>query len=82
MRRCRMIWSKSVQGENTRDWRISYYDEEKEQWIQFDEVHGNTQDVTTRTVKQLTAQSFWLEILDPGADGTVRLNELELYYNK
>ena len=67
------------QGENTRDWRISYYDEEKEQWIQFDEVHGNTQDVTTRTVKQLTAQSFWLEILDPGADGTVRLNELELY---
>ena len=70
------------QGENTRDWRISYYDEEKEQWIQFDEVHGNTQDVTTRTVKQLTAQSFWLEILDPGADGTVRLNELELYYNK
>lgn len=42
-------------------------------------MHGNTQDVTTRTVKQLTAQSFWLEILDPGADGTVRLNELELY---
>lgn len=76
------LYHAGVQGENTRDWRISYYDEEKEQWIQFDEVHGNTQDVTTRTVKQLTAQSFWLEILDPGADGTVRLNELELYYNK
>ena len=73
------LYHAGVQGENTRDWRISYYDEEKEQWIQFDEVHGNTQDVTTRTVKQLTARSFKLEILDPGADGTVRLNELELY---
>ena len=50
--------------------------------MQFDEVHANTQDVTARAVKPVTTRSLWLEILDPGADGTVRLNELELYYNK
>lgn len=65
---------------NTKAWRIRYYDDQQEKWVILDEVKDNTQSVTTRTFKPVTARSLWLEILDPGTgDGTVNLYELELY---
>lgn len=67
--------------ENTKTWRVKYYDANREKWIQFDAVWGNTSDVTTRTFTPVTSKYLWLEILDPSGtgDGTVRLYELELF---
>ena len=67
--------------QNTTDWRLYYYDAQNESWVLFDEVHNNTQNVTTRTFAPVTSQFIWLEILNSGGtgDGTVRLYELELY---
>ena len=67
--------------ENTRAWRLMYYDDETKEWVQFDEVWDNTQDVTTRTFPPVTTQNLWLRVLDPSGTGdeTVRLYELELY---
>lgn len=68
-------------AENTRAWRISYYDESKKEWIKLDEVQNNTQDVTIRNVEPVTTQYLRLEILNPSGAGdeTVRLYELEVY---
>ena len=55
-----------------------YYDDETKEWVQFDEVWDNTQDVTTRTFPPVTTQNLWLRVLDPSGTGdeTVRLYEL------
>lgn len=73
--------SRGDSSENTKAWRAQYYDERTEKWVQFDEVRGNTQDVTTRTFAPVTSQYIWIEILDPSGtgDGTVRLYELEVF---
>lgn len=73
--------SQGNSAENTRAWRITYYDEHKKEWVKLDEVQNNTQDVTTRSVKSVTTRQLWLEILDPSGtgDGTVRLYEFEVY---
>lgn len=79
-----ILYHEGSQGnsdENTKAWRINYYDAQKKEWVRFDEVRGNTQDVTTRNVEPVTTQYLWLEILNSSGtgDGTVRLYELELY---
>jgi len=73
--------SRGNSAENTRAWRIFYYDESKKKWIKFDEVHDNTQDVTIRSVAPITTRHLCLEILDSSGAGdeTVRLYELEAY---
>lgn len=73
--------SQGDSGQNTVSWKLRYYNEKTEKWVVLDEVTGNTQDVTSRTVKQVQARNLWLEITDPSGsgDGTVRLYELELY---
>lgn len=79
-----ILYHEGSQGnsdENTRAWRITYYDDQKGEWILFDEVQDNTEDVTTRHVEPVTTKMIWLEILNPSGtgDGTVRLYELEMY---
>lgn len=73
--------SQGDSNENTKAWRIYYYDAQKNDWVSFDEVQGNTRGVTTHNVEPVTAQYLWLDILDSSGtgDGTVRLYELELY---
>lgn len=76
--------SQGNSGENTKAWRIRYYDPAQEKWLHLDEVQNNTDDVTTRTFAPVSGSALWLEILDPGGtgDGTVRLYEMELFYNE
>lgn len=73
--------SQGNSAENTRAWRIKYYDAETQTWMKFDEVQDNTQDVTVRNVGPVSTRYLWLEILDPSGtgDGIARLYELELY---
>lgn len=73
--------SQGNSSQNTKNWRINYYDEQENQWKLLDQVQGNTEDVTTRTFDPVTTSALWLEILTPSGtgDGTVRLYELEVY---
>lgn len=71
--------------QNTKSWRVKYYDEQAEKWVLLDRVQGNTEDVTTRTLDHsVTTQYLWLEVLNSSGtgDGTVRLYELEVYMNE
>lgn len=67
--------------QNTKSWRVNYYDAQEEKWKLLDEVKENNEDATTRTFDPVTTSALWLEVLNPSGtgDGTVRLYELEVY---
>ncbi len=53
-----------------------------EAWTTLDEVKGNTRDVTDVELKPVKARFVKIIMIDPGADSTARISEVEIFGKK
>jgi hypothetical protein len=51
-------------------------------WTTLDEVKGNSSDVSDVDLEPVKARSIKIILIEPGADSTARISEVEIYGKK